>query len=319
MKRYFNKEAFVEGASCTLFAIALFYQIVTKKYLLFVKPRMKLYLYFSAAVMIVWAISSFLRISVPQYKMRLNRFLVLIIPVIATFLPYTPIKASQVTISSPMQTNQSYDSTNTSSNRDISVSQEQQNTVNTKEIPDNTANTQTIPDTSQDVLSQTQSSTSINENPENVSMDEQRSEQESSQSQSSSAQKESTVNLSGLDAENKTITISDTEFYQWLLELGYYPEKYEEYTIHIHGTVYRDQFTKENEFAITRLLMNCCVADLANCGPICRYDNALELTQDTWVNVTGTYHYDNYEGIVLNVTAIENAEPAEEEYVYPVY
>ena len=295
MKRYFNKEAFIEGVSCTLFAIALFYQIATKKYLLFVKPRMKLYLYFSVAVMIVWAISSFLRISVPQYKMRLNRFLVLIVPVIATFLPYTPIKASQVTISSPMQTNQSYDSANSSSN------------------------TQTIPDTSQDVLSQTESSTSINENPENVSMDEQRSEQESGQSQSSSAQKESTVNLSGLDAENKTITISDTEFYQWLLELGYYPEKYEGYTIHIHGTVYRDQFTKENEFAVTRLLMSCCVADLANCGPICRYDNALELTQDTWVNVTGTYHYDNYEGIVLNVTAIENAEPAEEEYVYPVY
>ena len=106
MKHYFNKEAFIEGLSCLLFAGTLFYLIFTGKYLLFVRPRMKIYLYFSAIVMIVWAISCFRRIPIPQYKMRLNRFLVLVIPMIAMFLPYTAIKASQVSISSSVQNDQ---------------------------------------------------------------------------------------------------------------------------------------------------------------------------------------------------------------------
>ena len=65
--------------------------------------------------------------------------------------------------------------------------------------------------------------------------------------------------------------------------------------------------------------MSCCVADVVNCGPLCFYDNASELTQDAWVNVTGTYHYDKHKGMELTVTEIEDAEPSEDEYVYPVY
>ena len=43
------------------------------------------------------------------------------------------------------------------------------------------------------------------------------------------------------------------------------------------------------------------------------------MTEDAWVNVTGTYHYDKYGGMQVTVTGIEDAEPAEEEYIYPVY
>lgn len=47
-----------------------------------------------------------------------------------------------------------------------------------------------------------------------------------------------------------------------------------------------------------------------------------DLTQDAWINVTGTYHYDHYDkhkGMEITVTDIEDAEPSEEEYVYPIY
>lgn len=58
---------------------------------------------------------------------------------------------------------------------------------------------------------------------------------------------------------------------------------------------------------------------LPTAAPLCIYDNASELTEDAWVNVTGTYHYDKYGGMQVTVTGIEDAEPAEEEYIYPVY
>ena len=44
-----------------------------------------------------------------------------------------------------------------------------------------------------------------------------------------------------------------------------------------------------------------------------------DLTQDAWINVTGTYHYDKHKGMEITVTDIEDAEPSEEEYVYPIY
>ena len=107
----------------------------------------------------------------PQYKMHLNRFLALVVPMIAMFLPYTVIKASETIISSQIQNDSSQD-------HQIKVSD-------------------------------------------------------------------------GLDTENKTITISDTDFYAWIVQLNLYPDKYEGYTLHVHGTVYRNDYMEENEFAVT--------------------------------------------------------------------
>ena len=309
MKHYFNKEAFIEGLSCTLFACALFYLIITGKYLLFIRPRMKIYLYFSAVVMIVWAISCFRRIPIPQYKMRLNRFLVLVVPMIAMFLPYTAIKASQVSISSSVQNNQ----TDTQQSDAEITQNSQQNAANTQDV-------QNTSDNASGTSSQNGADNSADNNQQSTDTASQNNGQQNSQGQTAPSTQSYKVQVpSGLDTENKTITITDEEFYQWILQLNYYPDKYEGYTLHIHGTVYREDTMEENQFAVTRLVMSCCVADVVNCGPLCFYDNASELTQDAWVNVTGTYHYDKHKGMELTVTDIEDAEPSEDEYVYPVY
>ena len=309
MKHYFNKEAFIEGLSCLLFAFTMLYLIFTEKYLLFIRPGMKIYLYFTAVVMIVWSVSCFRRIAIPQYKMHLNRFLVLIVPMIAMFLPYTVIKASDTTISSQIQTNQSDVQENTQQNNTETIQSAQQSTTNAQNTPEVTP----VPS------SQSGSDNSVDNNQQTTASDTQNNDQQSSQAQNDSSQDHQIKVPDGLDTENKTITISDTDFYAWIVQLNLYPDKYEGYTLHVHGTVYRNDYMEANEFAVTRLLMSCCVADLANCGPLCIYDNASELTEDAWVNVTGTYHYDKYEGMQVTVTGIEDAEPAEEEYIYPVY
>ena len=309
MKHYFNKEAFIEGLSCLLFAFTMLYLIFTEKYLLFIRPGMKIYLYFTAVVMIVWSVSCFRRIAIPQYKMHLNRFLVLIVPMIAMFLPYTVIKASDTTISSQIQTNQSDVQENTQQNNTETIQSAQQSTTNAQNTPEVTP----VPS------SQSGSDNSVDNNQQTTASDTQNNDQQSSQAQNDSSQDHQIKVPDGLDTENKTITISDTDFYAWIVQLNLYPDKYEGYTLHVHGTVYRNDYMEENEFAVTRLLMSCCVADLANCGPLCIYNNVSELTEDAWVNVTGTYHYDKYEGMQVTVTGIEDADPAEEEYIYPIY
>lgn len=123
----------------------------------------------------------------------------------------------------------------------------------------------------------------------------------------------------GLDEENRTITVADEDFYEWVVQLCYYPDRYDGYTVHIHGTVYREDTMASNEFAVTRLLMTCCVADLSSFGPRCFLDDAQEIPVDTWVNVTGTYHYDTEKGMTITVTDWETAESASEPYIYPTY
>ena len=290
---YFNKEAFLEGICCFLFAGALFYFAVTDKYLLFVTPRMKKYLYFSVLVMVIWGVSSFRRLFVPQYQMQLNRLFVLVIPMIAMLLPYTVLNASDSSITDMVANiqNTSFSNagaSNAEANPEITGSTSQTQGISSSDVADQASVSQ-----EQTTESQTNSSSSIQTTSEDDDIP------------------------SGLDTTNKSITISDTEFYQWLLQLSYYPEKYEGYTIHIHGTVYREEGMEANEFAVTRLLMSCCVADLASCGPLCIWEDADTLTTDAWINVTGTYHYDDYKGMEINVTDVEAAEPSEEQYIYP--
>ena len=94
---------------------------------------------------------------------------------------------------------------------------------------------------------------------------------------------------------------------------------YEGYEIQMHGTVYRDDTLTVGQFGLIRMLMSCCVADLQPCGPLCIWDQAETLSQDEWVTVTGTYHYDEEKGMEIQVLKVEKAEAAEDEYVYPVY
>ncbi len=274
MKRYVNVEALVESICCFMFSVMIFYQVYSGKYLLFVTPRMKPYLYFTSVIMLFWAFLRFSQIRKPRYKRHLARCLVLVIPFLAMCLPYGTLAAST--------TQAGYSN----------VSKQ------TEKLP---------PEESEQLDSSSDYADS-----------ETKSEDPPAEGSQNSGQELQTVVPSGLDTENQTITVADEEFYQWLVELSYHPEKYEGYTILLRGTIYRDEAMTENEFAITRLVMSCCVADLAPCGPLCLWEGAVGLEQDKWVNVTGTYHYDETKGMEIQVVSIEDAQPAEEEYVYPL-
>lgn len=125
---------------------------------------------------------------------------------------------------------------------------------------------------------------------------------------------------SGLDEENKSIIISNDEFYPWITEIYTNMDKYEGYEITMTGFVFKDQeFFSENEFVPARLAMVCCAADLAPVGILCIYDNVSELEPGQWVKVTGTLHKGQYNGLdepQITVTDITHAEEVSG-YIFP--
>lgn len=130
--------------------------------------------------------------------------------------------------------------------------------------------------------------------------------------------------MPGLNKEEKKIIVSDDLFGMWYSELYMHMEEYEGYTIVITGYVLKDPETyEENEFAVARLAMTCCVADLAPAGFLCDYREVTGLKEDSWITVEGTLtlNYEDYNGHkyadpYIAVTKITPAEKVEG-YVYP--
>lgn len=130
--------------------------------------------------------------------------------------------------------------------------------------------------------------------------------------------------ISGLDRDAKTITITTENYYDWMERLYQDAAAYEGYTVSLTGYVINgsDVFA-EDEFALARLVMTCCVADLSPVGFICKYDEASQLNADDWVSVEGVLIAGSYEingqtynEPQLNVTSITPAEEISG-YVYP--
>lgn len=137
----------------------------------------------------------------------------------------------------------------------------------------------------------------------------------------SSGEENPWYDLNGLDEAEKTITIADEDYYTWMYELSNFYEKYEGYTIVMKGFVYRaPDIQKKCDFALVRLSMWCCAADLSPIGFLVDSDNEVTFKDDDWVTVKGTFGIsEDGASLILKVQNIEAAEKPEEEYVYPYF
>lgn len=126
--------------------------------------------------------------------------------------------------------------------------------------------------------------------------------------------------LTGLDKNAKTLTISDDEFYDWITRIFADPSQYLGYTVTVNGKVFHDdKYMSQNQFVPSRLLMTCCVADTVPCGLIADYDKVSTLTPGSWVKVTGKLKmgkYNGQDGPVIDVTSVGEGTKPENEYVY---
>lgn len=127
--------------------------------------------------------------------------------------------------------------------------------------------------------------------------------------------------LNGLDEDTKTITIADEDYYTWMYELSSFYEKYEGYTVVVKGFIYKDpEIEKISDFALVRLSMWCCAADLSPIGFLVDCSGTLDFKEDDWVVVKGALEAStDGETLMLKAQSIDRAEKPATEYVYPYF
>jgi putative membrane protein len=94
--RAFNPQVFLEVMCYAAFAALIFYLLQTGKYLTYVTPRMKPYLYFSAIIMVLWTAASIFRLFRPQNKVRSAHCFTLVIPILLFLLPHSQLSTSDL-------------------------------------------------------------------------------------------------------------------------------------------------------------------------------------------------------------------------------
>lgn len=94
--RVINPQVLLECLCCCLFSALLIYLAYSGKYLSYITPRMKPYLYFSAIVMGMWALSGVRHLFRPQHRIRSIHCLILAVPILLILLPHAPLGVSDV-------------------------------------------------------------------------------------------------------------------------------------------------------------------------------------------------------------------------------
>jgi putative membrane protein len=94
--RAFNPQVFLEVMCYAVFAALMFYLLQTGKYLTYVTPRMKPYLYFSAIVMVLWAAAGVFRVLRPQNRTRSAHCFTLAVPILLFLLPHSQLSTADL-------------------------------------------------------------------------------------------------------------------------------------------------------------------------------------------------------------------------------
>lgn len=116
------------------------------------------------------------------------------------------------------------------------------------------------------------------------------------------------------------IIVEDRGFLDTMLVISAYQDKFQGREIELSGFVYRDQAMAENELAITRTAITCCLADASFYGILVRGDGLNVFPTDSWIKIRGIIE----QGLVLDqdmlmISSIEAqpVETPESPYVYP--
>ncbi|WP_454054182.1 TIGR03943 family putative permease subunit [Clostridium sp. Marseille-Q7071] len=129
--------------------------------------------------------------------------------------------------------------------------------------------------------------------------------------------------LQNIDLKEK-IEIDEKNFMKTFEEIVNNLDYYEGKKIVVEGFVYKNTSFENQQFLLSRPVMNCCAADAEIYGILCEYDKADKLQKDSWVRVEATIHniiskYDRevFNSPLLKVILIEQVKKPIVEYVYP--
>lgn len=86
------------------------------------------------------------------------------------------------------------------------------------------------------------------------------------------------------------------------------------------GFVYKEPSYPADQVMVARFTVSCCVADASAIGLPVQWDQAIDLKQDTWIQVNGTFQVGEFRGNtvpILQATSIEVVDQPEHPYLYP--
>ena len=300
--RFINAQTALELVCFLAFSGMLVYLVISENYRFYVAPRMRPYLLFSAAVLLLYAASCAVRLFRRQYRRRAAHCFVLVIPLLLLLIPHGQIST--------------VDNGGILTGSSLSGLSGQAAAVSSAPAPDLSAASSSV--SADTAISQTSSGDTSADSGETGGVKNPPDSSDGYLVKDDSGQVIEEIH--GYREEQKTIAISNDEFYAWCLEFNLYPDRFVGYQVTVTGYVLKDiPALSANEFVPARLLMSCCAADLAPCGIVCEYDHVADLTSNAWVTVTGTLEEGEYEGNSepqIHVTSISSAQEVDD-YVYP--
>jgi putative membrane protein len=121
--------------------------------------------------------------------------------------------------------------------------------------------------------------------------------------------------------ESAEIVFSDSFSYMVLQDIYDNPQFYKGKKFSMKGIAMKQKKGGDpDEFAIIRMMMTCCSADLQPIGFICQYGKLSLITHSSWYKIDGNITIQEKRGMdipVVNVLSFSKAEKPEEEYIYP--
>ncbi|MFC5402806.1 TIGR03943 family putative permease subunit [Cohnella soli] len=120
--------------------------------------------------------------------------------------------------------------------------------------------------------------------------------------------------------QQNVIEMKDEWFIEKLQALNTFADQFAGKEIKITGFVYREEGISGSQFIIGRLAMTHCIADISPYGIIVESPDAGNYSDDSWITITGTIDSTIFHGIKvikINVETIEPANVKNAPYVYP--
>ncbi|OMF28128.1 TIGR03943 family protein [Paenibacillus sp. FSL H8-0548] len=117
-----------------------------------------------------------------------------------------------------------------------------------------------------------------------------------------------------------TISVPEVQFIETLTTLDLYREAFIGKQVEITGFVYREEDMGKERFAVSRFAMNCCSADALPYGLMIIWPKAMDYVEDEWISVKGSFTTSTYldnEIITLEALKVERIKAPESPYVYP--
>lgn len=104
----------------------------------------------------------------------------------------------------------------------------------------------------------------------------------------------------------RTIIMTNENYTKILKEIHDNPYKYENRKIEMNGYIFRAPDFNENQFVVARDMI-VSESDARIVGFLCEYNNAVEYSNNSWVNASGKITVGDYHG-AMPIVAIETIE-----------